>query len=223
MSNADGIKPVFKRIGEAVATRVIAKIVLAILVFVLTILALAVVLLYKWEDFWWATGMFLSLMTNVFVIQWANGQAEKVASTNTFIEHLKSQLENAQNDASSKLYLKGELIEQTIQERREVCQLWSQLRSATKETEETEATTGTGLRYVNMADCDERRVREEDVAVISLGYSNRPYFSEDNSAVRRFAVRKKEASKLCNQLAGILRVSLEPYPEVEISDDDIPF
>lgn len=207
------MKSEIKRIFEKAATQVIVKAVLVIL-------AGAVLLLYKWEDVWWAGALFLSLMTNVFIIQWANGLTEKVASKDTFIGHLKSQLENAQNDASSKSYLDGELIEHTIQERREVYQLWSQFRSEVKETKET---TGTYLRYVNMVDCDERRVGAKDAVLISLGYSNRPFYSEDSSAVRRFAIQEKDAWKLCNRLAGILKVSLEPYPEVEISDDDIPF
>ena len=180
----------------------------------------AVAFLSEWEDVWWAAGLFVSLMTNVFFIQWVNGKVEKVASKDTLIEHLKEQLETAQNNVSANLYVKGEMLEQIVKERQELNQLWSQIHCEPAVTE---------LKYVNMVVCEKGVFGKQRIVVVSLGHSDGKNFHFSNTSLLRFALELHNARKLCGDLAEYLggtfkpRVINKPPDEIEITDDDIPF
>ena len=207
MSNLDGVKSLFNRTFESAVVRLIVTIIF-------TLLAGLFLLLYEWEDTWWAVGMFLSLMTNVLLIQWTNAATMRVTLAKEFIRFLDEQLTNAKDNLVSKENQIEMLNKQAIKDREELDRMRSQL---------GESSTKTELKYVNMVVCDKGEFRRKPIVVVSLGHSDRDNFYYSTTSLLRFALEMHNAEKLCEMLAGIMRLSLKPSEEVEITEDDIPF
>lgn len=213
MSIQDRIKSFFDPVFKSAVTLMIVQIALLIG-------AGAIALVSEWEDIWWATGLFGSLMINILLIQWANWARLTVVMVKDYIKLFDEQLKSAQDDANAKNRQIEKLNDQTTKDRDELDQLRSKM---------GERSTTTELKYVNMVVCDEGEFKKDPIVIVSLGHSDSSSFHYDNTSLVRFALRKHTAGRLCGMLAGTMGWSFKPLPvrkstdEVEITDDDIPF